>query len=72
MYTHVNMFHCFHQITITNLENATTTVYNVTGALTTQYDVYSLSPGRYALRIRAVNENGDGPATRSAVDFTIS
>lgn len=60
-----------YQISITNLENATTTRYMVEGGQTAAYTVDSLGPGRYALRIRARNKYGDGPETSSAEDFTI-
>jgi len=63
--------YCF-QIFVTNLENATITRYMVEGGSTSSYVPSTpLSPGRYALRIRAQNGYGLGPETSSAVDFTI-
>ena len=63
--------YCFHQIYITTLSNGNRTRYMVEGGSTTNHDISNISPGQYALRMSAVNTDGEGSATTPAVDFTI-
>ena len=63
--------YCF-QIFVTNLEKATITRYMVEGGSTSSYVPNTpLSPGSYALHIRAQNEYGLSLEMSSAVNFTI-
>ena len=63
--------YCFHQIYITTLSNGNRTRYMVEGGSTTQHVISNISPGQYALRMSAVNTDGEGPLTQKVEDFTI-
>ena len=43
----------------------------VEGGSNTNRDISNISPGQYALRMSAVNTDGEGPLTLEVEDFTI-